>query len=150
MIILEPANATDIPALIELLDILFSIEQDFHPDAEKQRRGLELILANPENAVIIVARRAHDRGVIGMVSAQLVISTASGAPSAWIEDVVLRPEHRAHGIGKKLLEAAAKWAADKGARRAQLLADADNAPALGFYEHQGWEATRLFAWRRFL
>ncbi|MDR1889532.1 MAG: GNAT family N-acetyltransferase [Zoogloeaceae bacterium] len=148
MIAIEPATPADLPALTGLLDILFSIEQDFCPDAEKQQRGLELLLSRPENAVILVARGAQ--GVIGMVSAQLVISTASGAPSAWIEDVVLHPERRAQGIGRKLLDAAADWAIGKGARRVQLLADADNAPALGFYEHQGWEPTRLFAWRKFL
>jgi GNAT superfamily N-acetyltransferase len=147
-IVIEPAAPADIPALIELLNLLFSIEQDFQPDAEKQRRGLELLLARPEEAVILVARGAD--GVVGMVSAQRVISTASGAPSVWIEDVVLRPEHRAQGTGRCLLDAAIVWAADKGARRVQLLADADNAPALGFYEHQGWQPTRLFVWRKFL
>jgi GNAT superfamily N-acetyltransferase len=144
---IKPATGADIPALIELLNLLFSIEQDFQPDAEKQRRGLELLLARPENAVILVARGAD--GVVGMVSAQQVISTASGAPSAWIEDVVLRPEYRGKGIGRRLLAAAADWATGKGAVRMQLLADADNAPALGFYEHQGWQPTRLFAWRKF-
>ncbi|GHT92247.1 N-acetyltransferase [Betaproteobacteria bacterium] len=148
MITIEPATSADIPALIELLDILFSIEQDFQPDAEKQQRALELLLARPENAVILIARSAIHGVVIGMVSVQLVISTASGAPSAWLEDVVLRPEHRACGIGRRLLDAAAKWATRKGARRMQLLADADNTPALGFYEHQGWQPTRLFAWRK--
>ncbi|MDR3054754.1 MAG: GNAT family N-acetyltransferase [Zoogloeaceae bacterium] len=146
--VIEPATPADIPALIELLHILFSIEQDFQPDAKKQQRGLELLLARPENAVILVARRAIDGVVIGMVSAQLVISTASGAPSAWLEDVVLRPDHRACGIGRRLLDAAAEWATSQGARRMQLLADADNAPALGFYKHQGWQPTRLFAWRK--
>ena len=146
--VIEPAPPADIPALIELLHILFSIEQDFQPDAKKQQRGLELLLARPENAVILVARRAIDGVVIGMVSAQLVISTASGAPSAWLEDVVLRPDHRACGIGRRLLDAAAEWATSQGARRMQLLADADNAPALGFYKHQGWQPTRLFAWRK--
>jgi GNAT superfamily N-acetyltransferase len=149
MMTIEPATAADIPALIELLGILFSIEQDFCPDTEKQRRGLELLLGRPEHAAVLVARAAAG-DVVGMVSAQLVISTASGAPSAWVEDVVLRPEYRAQGVGRRLLEAAADWAAGKGARRVQLLADADNAPALGFYEHQGWQPTRLFAWRKFL
>ncbi|MDR2031571.1 MAG: GNAT family N-acetyltransferase [Azoarcus sp.] len=145
--VIEPASAADIPALIELLDILFSIEQDFRPDAEKQRRGLELLLQNPETACVMAARA--ESGIIGMASAQLVVSTACGAPSAWIEDVVLRPAHRGHGHGRALLDALARWAAARGAARIQLLADADNAPALDFYRHQAWQPTRLFAWRKF-
>ncbi|MDR0717398.1 MAG: GNAT family N-acetyltransferase [Azoarcus sp.] len=144
---IEPATAADIPALIELLGILFSIEQDFHPDAGKQRQGLELLLERPETACVMVARA--DGGIIGMASAQLVVSTASGAPSAWIEDVVLRPAHRAQGHGRALLDAVARWAAAHGAARIQLLADADNAPALDFYRHLAWQPTRLFAWRKF-
>ena len=147
----EPAHKTDIPALIELLALLFSIERDFCPDPEKQRRGLECLLEKPENGVIFVARdREGGGGVIGMVSAQLVISTASGAPSAWIEDVVLRPEYRKMGIGRQLIDAAIAWAGQKGARRLQLLADADNTPALAFYERLDWQPTRLFAWRIFV
>ncbi|MDR3214583.1 MAG: GNAT family N-acetyltransferase [Azoarcus sp.] len=145
---IEPATAADVPDLIELLNILFSIEQDFRPDAEKQRRGLELLLKTPETACIMVAK-AGARAV-GMASAQLVISTASGAPSAWIEDVVLHPACRAQGHGRALLQAVARWAAAHGAVRIQLLADADNAPALAFYRHLEWEPTRLFGWRKFL
>jgi GNAT superfamily N-acetyltransferase len=85
-----------------------------------------------------------------MVSAQRIISTASGAPSAWIEDAVIHPEFRAERLGRQLLDAARDWAIAHGARRLQLLADADNAPALGFYEHLDWQPTRLFAWRKML
>jgi GNAT superfamily N-acetyltransferase len=141
----EPARKADIPALVQLLSLLFSIEQDFRPDSEKQRKGLELLLEKPENAVLLVCRTARE--VVGMVSAQLVISTATGAPSAWIEDLVLLPEYRARDLGRRLLDAAADWAWARGARRLQLLADADNSPALAFYAHLGWQPTRLFAWR---
>jgi GNAT superfamily N-acetyltransferase len=82
-----------------------------------------------------------------MVSAQLVISTAEGAPSAWVEDMVVRADCRGEGLGRALLEALLAWAADQGATRAQLLVDLDNAPALGYYQHLGWQATKLAARR---
>jgi GNAT superfamily N-acetyltransferase len=146
---IESANEQDIDALVELLNILFSIEQDFTPDETAQRKGLQLLLNNPNQGRIFVARHPQ-AGVVGMVSAQLVISTAMGAPSAWIEDMVLRDEFRGQGLGKSLLEAAADWAKSKGAKRVQLVADADNAPALGFYKHLGWQPTQLFAWKKFI
>jgi GNAT superfamily N-acetyltransferase len=146
---IESANAQDVDALVELLNVLFSIEQDFTPDEAAQRKGLQLLLGNPAQGQIFVARHPQ-AGVVGMVSAQLVISTAMGAPSAWIEDMVLRDEFRGQGLGKSLLDAAAEWAKTKGAKRIQLVADADNAPALEFYKHLGWQPTRLFAWKKTL
>ena len=83
-----------------------------------------------------------------MVSAQLVISTAMGAPSAWIEDMVVLEEFRGRGVGKALLEKAGEWSKSKGAKRVQLVADADNISALEFYKHLDWQPTRLFTWRQ--
>lgn len=143
------ASMQDIPQLVELLGQLFSIEQDFHPDRERQIRGLSLLIAQPEHGTIKIARDAEGQA-IGMVSAQLVISTAQGAPSAWVEDMVVSPEHRGGGIGKALLQSALDWARQKGATRAQLLVDTENEPALGYYRHLGWEATQLQARRIFL
>jgi GNAT superfamily N-acetyltransferase len=143
------AQSSDIDALVGLLNVLFSIEQDFTPNEAAQRRGLELLLANPEHGQIFVARHPVE-GVVGMVSAQLVISTAIGAPSAWIEDMVVREPFRGRGVGKLLLDQVREWAVLKGVGRIQLLADADNTPALDFYRHLDWQPTRLFAWKKVL
>jgi GNAT superfamily N-acetyltransferase len=143
------AQTSDIDALVGLLNVLFSIEQDFTPNEAAQRRGLELLLANPEHGQIFVARHPVE-GVVGMVSAQLVISTAIGAPSAWIEDMVVREPFRGRGVGKLLLDQVREWAVLKGVGRIQLLADADNTPALDFYRHLDWQPTRLFAWKKVL
>ena len=147
LITIVSANAGDIEALVALLNVLFSIEQDFCPNETAQRNGLKLLLDNPNQGQIFVARH-QDAGVVGMVSAQLVISTAMGAPSAWIEDMVVREQFRGQGVGKALLEKAKDWAKAKGAKRVQLVADADNAAALNFYKHLDWQPTRLFAWKK--
>lgn len=144
---IESAHAGDMEAMVKLLSLLFSIEQDFSPDETAQRQGLQLLLNMPEQAQIFVARDETAR-VIGMVSAQLVISTAIGAPSAWIEDMVVREEFRGRGVGKALLARATEWAKSRGAKRVQLVADADNAPALNFYKQLGWQPTHLFAWKK--
>jgi GNAT superfamily N-acetyltransferase len=147
-ITIAPASEADIPELIDLLAVLFAIEQDFSPDPDKQRRGLAALLASPTGHIAI-ARDTSSRAV-GMATAQLVISTAEGAPSAWVEDVVVREDFRGKGLGRALLDAVLAWARSQGALRAQLLADLDNAPALAFYDRVGWQPTRLGAWRRML
>ncbi len=146
---IEPAVPDDIDSLVVLLCTLFSIEQDFVPDAAAQRRGLEMLIANPKRGRVFVARHAG-QGVVGMVSAQLVISTAIGAPSVWIEDMVVRETFRGMGVGKALLDSARGWAIMNGAGRIQLLVDADNTPALEFYRHLDWQPTQLVAWKKLL
>jgi GNAT superfamily N-acetyltransferase len=84
-----------------------------------------------------------------MVSAQLVISTAQGTASAWIEDMVIDAAFRGCGIGKQLLQKTLDWAKSKGATRAQLLVDIENSEALGYYQHLNWESTQLQARRVF-
>lgn len=142
------AGEADIPELIELLGVLFSIEQDFTPDPDKQRRGLTTLLASA-NGHIVIARDENARAV-GMATVQLVISTAEGAPSAWVEDVLVREDWRGQGLGRALLDAVVAWARSRGAVRAQLLADLDNAPALAFYDRLAWQPTRLGARRLML
>lgn len=146
LITIDNAKQGDIPTLVELLDELFNIEKDFKPDANKQIAGLQLIINHPEQAIIKVARNPQGKA-IGMVSAQLVISTAQGTASAWVEDMVINENYRAAGLGKTLLNAALEWAKKMGATRAQLLVDAENTSAMGYYQHLGWNTTQLQARR---
>lgn len=143
------AIEADIPALVSLLGILFGIEKDFRADVSKQKIGLELLLKNSQTATVQVARNTTNQ-VIGMVSAQLVISTAQGAKSAWVEDMVIDSAYRSQGIGKQLLQNTLQWAKSKGATRAQLLVDVENTEALGYYHHLKWETTQLQVRRVFL
>jgi len=144
-VMIEQARSADIPAMVGLLAALFNIEQDFKPDTERQIRGLAGVLASP-NACIMLARSAQGEA-IAMCSAQLVFSTAEGAHSAWIEDMVVHEAWRGRGIGRQVLQAVLAWASERGATRAQLLADLDNQPALDYYQHLGWQETQLIARR---
>jgi ribosomal protein S18 acetylase RimI-like enzyme len=142
----RPARPEDLDALVALLGQLFTIEADFRPDPGRQRRGLALLLAEPGRAVVLVAER--EARVVGMVTAQLVVSTAEGAPSAWVEDMVVDAAERGRGAGRALLEELERRARALGATRLQLLADRGNARALAFYARLGWVGTRLVCLRR--
>ena len=147
---IERARDADIPAMSELLAGLFSIESDFVVDRAKQSRGLALLLAQPDDRAVMMVARSHDGSVVGMASAQLVVSTAEGAASAWIEDVIVSPARRRQGVAGRLLGELLKWAQARGATRAHLLADKANAAAHEFYLQLGWQPTQLGAWRRSL
>jgi GNAT superfamily N-acetyltransferase len=145
----KEADESDIDELVSLLSDLFTIEKDFNPDLSKQKTGLNLLVKNHTSATIQVAKNASGK-VIGMVTAQLVISTAQGAASAWVEDMVVDEKHRGQGIGRQLLQRTLDWAKEHGATRAQLLVDLENTEALGYYKHLKWESTQLQARRVFI
>jgi len=142
---IRTAEPADLPVLVRLLGDLFSIESDFAADAARQRIGLALLMAD-RRAAVLVADRAG--AVAGMVTGQLVVSTAEGGLSALVEDLVVDAAERGKGVGRALLAAIEGWAESRGATRLQLLADRENAPALTFYEREGWRTTRLVCLRQ--
>ena len=143
---IRSARAVDLPVLVRLLADLFAIEADFTPAPERQRLGLALMLADPRRRAVLVAERGGE--VIGMVTGQLLVSTAEGGLSVLVEDMVVDAAARGRGVGRALLGAVEAWAAERGATRLQLLADRENAPALAFYGRAGWSTTRLVCLRR--
>ena len=135
------ARDADVGEMVGLLGCLFKQEQDFSPVASKQRRALELILAQPAMGRLFVLTRGHS--VLGMVSLLFTISTAEGGKAAWLEDLVVRPDHRYKGLGTRLLRAAIDWARKEGLTRITLLTDADNARARRLYLRQGFAASAM-------
>lgn len=144
--LLRRAIAKDIPELTSLLEKLFAIEEDFQYSPEHQQQGLNLLLNSP-GAAVIVAEDAS--GIVGMISGQILISTAEGGPSLHIEDLYVKGEMRGKGLGKQLLEEIGKWGDSHGARRMQLLADENNHHGLNFYAHNGWQQTKLICLRNY-
>jgi GNAT superfamily N-acetyltransferase len=141
------AGIDDLQALVTLLQALFSIEADFSPDADRQHRGLTLMLDGcGKHRCIKVAD--VDGVVVGMCTAQTLISTAEGATVALVEDMVVDPAYRGRGIGRRLMTAIETWSRRHGAVRLQLLADRTNFSALDFYDRIGWVPTQLICLRR--
>jgi len=130
------AVAKDVPQLVELLGILFTQEAEFTPDAEKQKRGLEAIVANPAIGKIYVAREA--RKILGMASLLFTISTVEGGKAAWFEDLVVDPEQRRRGIATDLLKYVIAQARAEGVVRVTLLTDMQNERAQALYRRVGF------------
>ena len=130
------ARGSDVGAMVELLGYLFKQERDFTPTPAKQRRALELLLAQPALGRLFVLTRGSK--ILGMVSLLFTISTAEGGKAAWLEDLVVRPDQRDHGLGTRLLRAAVDWARKEGLTRITLLTDADNARARRLYLRHGF------------
>jgi ribosomal protein S18 acetylase RimI-like enzyme len=144
---IRDARPDDLEALVALLEALFSIEEDFDVDEARQRRGLSMMLDGCGKHRCVKVAEADGR-VVGMCSAQMLISTAMGGWGAMVEDMVVAAPHRGEGIGRQLMDAIVHWARARGLTRLQLLADRTNFSALDFYDRMGWHPTRLICLRR--
>lgn len=145
---IRAATFNDIPFLVELLRQLFSIEEDFSFNPVKHERGLDLLIDAKDRAIVLVA--VWDDKIVGMLTAQVNISTVEGTIAATLEDMVVDEHYRGKGIGKSLMDAAYKWAKDRRITRLQLLADKTNAPALAYYDRLGWKPTKMFCLRKYV
>ena len=146
-VVVRKASIPDIDSLIGLLEELFSIEEDFVFNEQKQREGLLLMLDAQDERCVMVAE--VDKKAVGMCSVQTFISTAEGCSVGVVEDMVVSQEYRGKDIGKSLMESIKEWSEEKGLVRLQLLADRNNTAALEFYKKTGWCSTQLICFRKF-
>ena len=144
---LRYAVQSDIKGMVNLLSELFQIEDDFSFNEEKQYKGLSL-LVNDKSCAVLVA--SINKKIVGMVTIQILVSTAEGGNVGIIEDLVLKKEHRRQKIASKLLDKAFRWANENSLKRIQLLADKNNSGALAFYSKTDWQKTNLICLRKFL
>ncbi len=142
------AERSHVPALLGLLEELFTQEQDFKPNAQKQVLGLLQIIDHPACGRIFIAR--HHNAVIGMATALCTISTAEGGPVILLEDVIVARPYRGQGVGSQLLRHVLCWAESNGFLRVTLLTDRDNAGALRFYERNGFTRSGMAVLRQYL
>jgi ribosomal protein S18 acetylase RimI-like enzyme len=146
--IIRQASKCDIDDMVNLLEQLFTIEEDYIIDHSKQRAGLELLIEQPGSSYILVAESGEK--VIGMLTAQMFISTAEGGKVAILEDMVVDEKFRRQGIGKDLMKEMEKWAVQNNIKRIQLLADKDNISALHFYDKLALKYTQLICLRKYI
>ena len=144
--VIRSAENDDLVFLLPLLKQLFSIEKDFTFDEARQLTGLQLLMSL-ENGAVFVAEQSGS--VIGMVTGQIVVSTAEGRLALLVEDLVVDSNYRGKMVGRELLSAMAVWGNGSGAHRMQLLADQNNGPALHFYQKAGWHKTNLIGLRKY-
>ena len=142
---ITPATRADIPVLTRLLNELFTQEEEFSPDPVLQTRGLEMILAQPQQGILLVAR---EEGMpIGMLSLLYTVSPALGARVALLEDFVVTKAARGQGVGSALLASAIGHARAAGCQRITLLTDGDNQGAQALYARHGFRASDMLPMR---
>ena len=90
-------------------------------------------LADPRHHLVVAL---SDGIVVGMASAVDYIHPDK-APQLFINEVGVSPDHRRHGIGRRLVERLVQLATELGCTEAWVLTDADNAAANRLYAASG-------------
>lgn len=140
MLRLRPATAADVPLVLALIRELAAYERE--PDAvvateaDLLRDGF-----GPEPRFCVLL--AEDDGEpAGFAFYFFTYSTWRGRPALYLEDLFVRPAHRAKGIGMALMRALARVAVERGCERFCWEVLDWNEPALRFYEKIGAEVLR--------
>ncbi|MBT8044345.1 MAG: GNAT family N-acetyltransferase [Verrucomicrobiae bacterium] len=142
----EPATIEDLPELVQLVEELMELQDDFTPDPVAHERGVALILEQPNRGRIFVLRN-EDR-IFGMVNLLFTISTAMGGLVILLEDFVIHPDHRGQGYGTMLLDYVADFAKQKNFKRITLLADKMSADSQKFFKKEGFNHSNMVPMRR--
>lgn len=131
----RPDDAPMLWSLIRELAVYERLEDRLTGDAQKLR---DLLAGTPPALLALIAEA--DGIPVGYVIGFKVYSTFRTMPILWLEDIFVKPEHRGAGLGKALLQAAAKLAVEHGCLRVSWEVLDWNESAIGFYERMG--ATR--------
>ncbi|HET7293993.1 MAG TPA: ribosomal protein S18-alanine N-acetyltransferase [Vicinamibacteria bacterium] len=133
VLVLETAEREDLPALHDL-------ERRCHTHPWNLRH-FEAALRDGSTRVRVLRRRRAappaDRGIEGFCVVQVA------ADEMHVHNLVVRPESRRLGLGRRLLDDALAWAAEAGVRQAFLEVRQSNWGALALYRAAGFDAVSV-------
>jgi len=144
---IRPAGPGDAAVLLGLIRAL----------AEYERLLDEVVAEEQDIARALAGEAPAVRALIAEVAGEPVgfalyffnFSTFLGRQGLYLEDLFVLPERRGERIGRRLMEALAREALARGARRMDWAVLEWNEPAIGFYRRLGaapladWRAWRL-------
>lgn len=111
--------------MARLLDILG------YPSSASDLPGRLAALARPDHAVLLAVDASET--VVGLVGLHCFPAVHASAPVGYITALVTAPEARGHGVGRQLVEAAERWALERGCRRLTVTSAERREDAHAFY-----------------
>ena len=133
--LIRPAVADDLPLIASLIRELAEYERLTHEvRLDEATLGGYLFGARPMAEVLIATA---DGVPCGFALFFHNFSTFEGQPGIYLEDLFVRENARGLGLGKALLVALARIAADRGCARLEWAVLDWNAPSIAFYRKLG-------------
>jgi GNAT superfamily N-acetyltransferase len=112
---ISPATEHDVPVILQLIKALADYEHLTH-EVQATEEGLRASLFGPRPSAEVVLARIGDAPV-GFAVFFHNFSTFVGRPGLYLEDLFVIPEHRRHGIGRRLLAHLAAIAVERNCGR---------------------------------
>jgi GNAT superfamily N-acetyltransferase len=109
------------------------------PSDADMRASVERLVADPNTEFLLGGRPAA-----GVCQLRYRYGVWKSAEDCCLEDLYVRDDARATGLGHALVEAAIKRAGTRGCRRIELDVNSANAPARALYEAAGFAGDSLF------
>jgi GNAT superfamily N-acetyltransferase len=135
MLNIRPATRADAQVIASLVRELAEYEKLAH-EARANAADFLRELESPD-PVIHVLIAEWSNAPVGFALYFYNFSTFVGRPGLYLEDLFVRPAHRARGIGRALLRALARIALERNCGRMEWAVLDWNEPALNFYESLG-------------
>jgi GNAT superfamily N-acetyltransferase len=135
-VIVRPAQASDVPALVPMYEWLFAPpgSQPSAWDPERAAAALKEAIAADAATVLIAELEGRPAG---FCTAYADLRSVRFGPRVWVEDLAVDPRSRSLGVGKQLLDQAKHWAREHGATHLELDSSESRAEAHRFYEREG-------------
>jgi ribosomal protein S18 acetylase RimI-like enzyme len=145
------ANTAHIKAVASLMNAYISDEMGGGKplDENEQIRLVKGLEKHPKSVVIL----AETDGIFsGLLTAFENFATFSACPMINIHDVFVLKKYRGKGIGRKLMQAIAEEAENRGCSRITLEVRDDNINAQKLYLSEGFAETKPnhYYWRKYL
>ncbi len=135
---ISPITPAEVPELLKLIRELARFERLEH-ELKATAASLRKALFGPRP--VAGALLAHcDGEKVGYAVYFTTFSSFVGRPGLWLEDLYVRPQFRRRGIGRSLIEAVARVAAERNCGRLEWTALNWNRNALDFYRRLGAKA----------
>jgi ribosomal protein S18 acetylase RimI-like enzyme len=132
---IRTAQPKDIPALMRLKRLLAQDENALHTVCATPPDWLRDGFGPDAGFMAFVAEDAS--GVVGMATCSERIITGWDGPVIFLQDLVVEPDARQHGVASALVARVAALARDVGSPIVELTVRADN-PAQSFYVRNGF------------
>ena len=128
------ATLDDLDTVTHLFD-LYRVFYGKPSDPALARDFIQARLTRDESVILL----AHlDGEAAGFTQLYPAFSSVSATRTWILNDLLVLPEARRHGVARALLSAASDFARDDGALRLELETDHDNVTAQALYHAMGW------------
>jgi GNAT superfamily N-acetyltransferase len=131
------AREEDLDALLPLFagyQRFYEVEQ---PDDARNRAFFARFLAPSDAGLLLVARATDGGDPIGFATLYWVFSSVRAEDHALLNDLYVTEQARGTGAGRRLIEAAAQAAKERGMRRMSWQTAPDNTTAQRLYDRMG-------------